>query len=148
MAKLDHEEAKKIYGDLLKQIADAYVTKDFDAFSQLFHLPHHITTPTERFVLRSSDELKAIFDLCCTMLVTDDGRTLEREVVDAKFKGQDKIDGAHRTIFPDGIDTSKRPHRTKNILMWIGMRWQVCAAEYQIDENSPICQVLRQAQKA
>ena len=145
MAKLDHNEAKKIYGDLLEQVCQCYVTKDFDTFSQLIHLPHHIRTRSERFVLRTPEDLRLIFDINCATLVTSDGRTLTRKVLDARFKGQDKIDGSHQSILPKEIQEYHRPYPSNTVLMWIGMRWQICASDYHVDESSPICKMLREA---
>ncbi len=147
MAKLDHAEARLIYTDLLERISDCYVLKDFDAFSQLIHLPHHITTPSDRFSIRTPEQLRIVFDINCETLVTTDGQTLKREVLDARFKGQDRIDGSHRTILPKEVQKNHRPYPSKSVLMWIGMRWQICASDYHVDANSPIHTVFREALK-
>lgn len=145
MANLDQQDAAEIYNDLLDRVTACYVNKDFDAFSELIHLPHHITTPSDRFVIRSVDELRTVFDINCAKMVLSCGQTLQRELLYAHFKGQDRIDGSHRTQMPSGVETKKRPYPSKSVLMWIGMRWQICASDYHVDADSHVNKVFREA---
>lgn len=143
MGTMTGSEAKQIYQDLLDRVTGSYLSRDFDAFASVVHLPHHISTPFETITIREPHHLKAVFDAVCTL--THSGEpTLTAVCHDAKPKGRDRIDGSYSNLAPDHA-VLPAEIKCQTVLMWIGNEWKACMSRYEFAKDDVVAVALRAA---
>jgi len=141
-------EARQIYQGLLDDIVQSYVDRDFEAFQQYIHVPHHFRTATETFVLRDMNDLKKLFfryiDQC-----DEDGLTdYKRFCLEAKFRSPDRIQGTHESHMFAGDELICPVFKATSIVMRIRGQWMVCASDSRLKTQSAQGTALREALKA
>lgn len=143
MANSQSEDPKTIYHDILVDIHESFATRDFDRFAQRMHLPYHIRNLSERIVLRTKENLLTTFEICCATLVLPNGEKAWFEIVDAKFKGRDRINGTHLAILPPSLGGGL-PTSCSTVTMWGGDRWKIFASDHQLDADLPTTTQMRE----
>ena len=144
MGKMKASEASQVFEEMLEQVTGSYVSRDFEAFASVIHLPHHISTPFETITIREPHHLKAVFDAVCALTHSDDDPKVHAVCHDAKPKGRDRIAGQYSTF---SKDHSILPAEIKSetVLMWIGNEWKACVSRYEFTKDDVVAIALRAA---
>lgn len=145
MAHRTDEEAIVIYQRLLDAINDCYLTRDFETFSTMVHVPHYFRTNNDNFVLRDWDEMRDLFNRYLDHIEQQGMTNYIRRCTSASFKTRDRIEGTHESHMIKGANHVTPPFSATSMLMRIGKRWLVCASDNRIDETSAVGLALRQA---
>ena len=148
MLSADGEPAKQLAERMLEQTGNALLSNDFDAFAQLFCVPHTLETPDRKTTLQTRSALKEVFDRVVQDYAEHNVTALVRINEHACFHGPFKIEAMHVTHMMSGNWRIKDPIPSYGILEFIDNRWQCTSSQYAVDDNTTVGLALRRTASA
>ena len=138
MRKVNGQTAKEVSEMLLELTGTALLSNNFSLFRQCFHLPHVIETPDGKKVLRTREDMEAVFDR-----VVEDYRRkritrLVRICEVAEFKSDTCITATHITHMMAGDTRVTDPFPVLSVLEFIDGRWQGTSSQYAVDKDTTV----------
>ena len=138
MEQVNGRTAREISEMLLELTGEALLSGNFETFAVCFHLPHTIETPDYKRVLKTRNDLQAVFES-----VTDDYRRkrvtrLIRICEVAEFKSEQRVEATHITHLMAGDQRVTDPFPNFSVLELIDGRWQCTASQYAVDKNTTV----------
>jgi uncharacterized protein (DUF2461 family) len=138
MEQVNGQTAKQVSEMLLELTGEALLSGDFRLFSLCFHLPHVIETADSKRVLKTTEDLRAVFDS-----VTDDYRRrhvtrLVRICEVAEFNSETKLKATHITHMMSGDQRVNDPFPCYSVLEFIDGRWQCVSSQYAVDNKTTV----------
>ena len=148
MAKREDPEAIAIYQALMDEVDAAFTARDAARHAKVIYVPHHIRSRQEIINIRTTDELRAAFFQYLEFCDNLGASTHKRQVLTARFKNRDAIEGTHEvnTMDADGVHVT--PHtRTTVIIMRMMGQWRICGSDNSTDHITGVSEALRDLMK-
>lgn len=148
MQRVNGQTAVEVSEMLLALTAEALLSNNFSLFAHCFHLPHTMETADSKRVLKTTDDLKSVFDS-----VTNDYRrrhitNLVRICEVAEFKDERSLGATHTTHLMSGDQRLDNPFPCFSILEFIDGRWQCTSSQYAVDTQTTVGRAIAQTAKA
>lgn len=126
--------AEEIADELLFRTGKALIAGDFEGFHSCFGLPHVIETEGARRILRTSDDLRCVFDDVVRYYADQGVTDLVRTVVEARFIDSDTIGSTHvARLLQAGGSLLRKPFPVYSIIRRHGhLDWKVMSSVYAI----------------
>jgi len=123
-------EAMRIAQETVHQLDKALMEGDFDLYSELLYVPHHIRTKIETFDIRTQKELRACFERYRQHAVEEGAVSCERKVETGRFRNPHRIEARYSvTYFTEAGEPVVKPTYTNSIFMIIGGKWRICGSD-------------------
>lgn len=128
--------------DLLQRSAGPLLTGDFEAFAACFHLPHALTTPVGLRIIRTREDLRAMFDEITQFYGGKSTQTVTRKLLKADYTSDTTAVCIHENhlIGSKGLVTA--PVRVFSIMHRRPRGWAVSYCEYTPGECLDFCRAL------
>lgn len=144
MARREDAEAIAIYQGLMDIVDRAFTTRDADLHAQAIYLPNHIRTRKEVIHIRTQQELRGSFFRYLQFTESMGAVSHHREVLTARFRNKDAIEGVHTVDTLDANGENIIPQtRTTSIIMRMQGEWRVCGSDNTTEQVTGVGAFLR-----
>jgi hypothetical protein len=139
----EDQDALRIYQDLLDRIGASYITRDFDAFRRMIHIPHTLSSYGPKIRIDTTQDLRRMFDDICSKLKEQNIDTYMRICIAAAFEDQTTIIGAHETRLMNRAQVVEHAYPVKSVLRRFGDDWMVCESDNAIDARNSLGRIMK-----
>jgi hypothetical protein len=124
-----------IYQSRLDAVSAAVLAGDFAAYVACIDLPYLMRTATADFLLKTTADLRPIFDMVHKALVSRGVTHYERIARDAEMPRPDRIEGRHFTHMIANGERVAAPHAARQVLVRRGEVWLFSEAGYPLQTS-------------
>jgi hypothetical protein len=131
-APFDQNDPRAIAEQLLAESGAALMTRDFPRFRVLFELPHRVETYARHSVIRTEDDMRRVFDGVCGHLRETGIEKMVRVVLDARFRGDGRMEYTHETHLLQSGFWAEAPCTAYSVVLRRGDAWRVAESCYAV----------------
>ena len=142
--EISNIDAKAIVQDLLDRSGNALIQGDFTAFEQCISLPKKVETPEGTQTLKTSAELRAVFERNRRFLNESNVTDLIRSCLEAESRDDGTILSSHETRMVNGAVQTYHPYPCFMVLKNASGVWKISGSVHDIVDNPRLSAALRQ----
>ena len=118
---------------------------DFASFASCFKLPQTITTPQGIRTLKTTEDLRLLFEEVRSFFDTKGVKMITRNCVKADFAGEGAILMVHESFLLSPAGLVRSPYEVFSIVERHAEGWHISFSDYAIGDSLDHCRVLSTA---
>ena len=127
--------AKDISEAILEITGEALISGDFEAFASVFHVPQYMATLAGPIYMETREDMRRAFDEMHGFFKTSGITELNREVTEARYVSETRIESTHVSNPAGDRGFVKGPYPVFSIIEKIDGTWKVAGSEYVLEAD-------------
>lgn len=127
--------AREIAEDLLARSGQGLITGDFKLFGDCFALPKEMETFEGRRVIKTADEMEAVFNDVRAYYHKIGMTEMKRHIVDAEYRNPTTIVSTHQARLVAESELVQQPYDVLSVIALIDGVWRIRHSEYAIVDS-------------